>query len=57
MFDDALSAARETELMSEVAGTLNKVCILQLTSAVGTLEDLGAVITVTASISVPVAGA
>ena len=53
LFDDALSAAGEAELVADVAGALHEVSVLQLTIAVCTLEQL------TSSSSLPssVAGA
>ena len=43
--------------MCQVAGTLDKVGVLQLARAVGALEDLGAIVAVTVSVPVPVTGA
>ena len=40
LFDDALSAAGEAELVADVAGALHEVSVLQLTIAVCTLEQL-----------------
>ena len=43
--------------MGQVAGTLDKVGVLQLARAVGALEDLGAIVAVTVGVPVPVTGA
>ncbi len=57
LFNNTLSAAGEAELVSKVAGTLDKVGVLQLPRAIGALEDLSAVVAVTVCVPVSVAGA
>ena len=51
LFDDALSAAGEAELVADVAGALHEVSVLQLTIAVCTLEQLTSSSSLTSSVA------